>query len=371
MNDVIDITQALVAIDSQSRVSNLDIAKFIVDIIQPVASKIERLEYTDPDGQCKVSLAVQIGDGKGGLALSSHMDTVPGIDWAGDPFEARVDGDRLYGLGSCDMKGPLAATIVAAQTYTSLNVTKPLTLLLSSDEETDTQGALRIAEDSEILASVRPDYCIVAEPTDLLVVNAHKAAITFIAEAEGRAAHSSTGEGINANHMMIPFLNDMWRLYRELTETEIYMDPDFVPPYPDWNIVIDNFGSAPNVTVSKSRCTVNFRYTNRLDPATVIRKVESSAQENNVKLTYWCSGDPLFTPPDSELVQIALGITHQDKPLGVPYRTDACALASTVPCVVIGPGSYKQAHTVNEWVSIEQLYRSVDLYKSFIRTVCI
>ena len=370
MPDVVDITRSLIGLDSQSRVGNVAIADFIAGLVGPMARDVERLEYTDSGGQHKVSLVVRIGEGEGGLALSSHMDTVPGLDWPGDPFEARTDGDRLYGLGACDMKGPLAATVVAAQAYASLEVTRPLTLLLSTDEETDTEGALRIARDSKILAFVRPDYCVVAEPTDLRVANAHKAAVTFIAETEGRAAHSSTGEGINANNRMIPFLNDMRGLYTELTENEAYRDPDFEPPYPDWNIVIDNFDSAPNVTVARSRCTINFRYTDRLDPAPIIRKVEDSAQENGVALTHWSSGDPLLTPPDSPLVRLALDVAGQDRPIGVPYRTDACVLASIMPCVVLGPGSHEQAHTVDEWVSIEQLHRSVDLYQTFIRRVC-
>ena len=180
MSDVVDITRSLIELDSQSRVGNVAIADFIAGLVDPMARDVERLEYTDSGGQHKVSVVVQIGEGEGGLALSSHMDPVPGLDWPGDPFVARTDGDRLY-------------------------VTRPLTLLLSTDEETDTEGALRIARDSKILAAVRPDYCIVAEPTDLHVANAHKAAVTFIAETEGWAAHSSTGEGINANNRMIPF----------------------------------------------------------------------------------------------------------------------------------------------------------------------
>jgi acetylornithine deacetylase len=369
--DVVHISKRLIGLDSQTRVSNAAIADFISELISPVAAQIERIEYADAGGQSKVSLVAQLGEGEGGLALSAHMDTVPGLGWPTDPLEARTEGGRLYGLGACDMKGPLACTLIAALTYPTLDARRPLTLLYSSDEETDTEGARRIARDSRILASVRPEYCIVAEPTDLQVVNAHKAAVTFSATAKGRAAHSSTGEGINANNKMIPFLYDLWRLQQELTEQEAYRDPDFEPPFPDWNIVIDNFDAAPNVTVPMSHCTVNFRYTRRLDPLPIIRMVEDSARANGVGLTYWTSGGPLFTPPGAPLVPLAREVAGQRAPITVPYRTDACALSSAFPCIVFGPGSHKQAHTVNEWVSLEQLHQGVELYQRFIRRVCV
>ncbi len=370
MEDVEAIAGKLISLDSQSQVSNISIADFIEDLISPVATDIERIEYTDPGGRSKVSLVVQLGKGERGLALSGHMDTVPALEWPTEAFEPRIEDGRLYGLGACDMKGPLACTLVAARSYSTLSASKPLTLLYTTDEETDTEGARRIVRESKLLASIRPEYAIIAEPTELRVVNAHKAAITFSATAEGKAAHSSSGRGLNANIKMVPFLNDMWHLYKELMENEAYWDPGFEPPYPDWNIVIDNFGTAPNVTVPRSHCTVNFRYTHKLNPAPIVQRVEDSARTSGVELTYWSSGDPLYTPPDSPLVQLALEVLAQQEPVSVPYRTDACMLASVFPCVVLGPGSHKQAHTVNEWISLEQLHRGVEVFQRFIRKAC-
>jgi acetylornithine deacetylase len=368
--DVVDVASRLIGLDSQSHVSNVAVADYVVGLVGQAATRVERIEYADRAGLQKISIVAQFGEGRGGLALSSHMDTVPGLGWSSDPFQATAEGDRLYGLGACDMKGPLAATLVAALAYLGRGYTKPLTLLLSADEETDTEGALRIARESKILADVRPQYCVIAEPTDLRVANAHKAAVTFSATTTGRAAHSSTGQGVNANIRMIPFANDMWSLYKELTENEDYFDAHFEPPYPDWNIVIDNFDTAPNVTVPKSHVTVNFRYTPQLDPAPIIRRVEESARINGVDLDYWSSGDPLFTPADSPLVRLALELAGEREPVNVPYRTDACIFASAFPCVVYGAGSHEQAHTVDEWVSVAQLHRSVKFYEDAISRVC-
>ena len=370
MHDVETLASKLISIDSQSHVSNVTLAEFVCAYLEPFADDIENIEYTDPDGRRKVSVVARVGEGSGGLALSAHMDTVPGLGWDRDPFEAWVEDGRMYGLGAVDMKGALAATLIAARTYAGLGPSGPLTLIYTTDEETDTQGARRIVDESEVLRSVGPRYCIIAEPTNLRVVNAHKAAITFSATARGRAAHSSSGKGVNANIAMIPFINEMGKLYEELVEDEAYWDPDFEPPFPDWNITIDNHGTAANVTVPLSTCRVNFRYTRTLDPGPVMERVRESAEKAGVELESWSSGPPLYLSPDSELVQLALEVTGEQEPISVPYRTDGCMLSEAVPCIVVGPGDLRQAHTVNEWVSVEQLHQSVDLYLKFIQAVC-
>ncbi len=370
MDDVETLTRKLIAIDSQSHVSNSPLAEFVANTLAPFADEIERIEYTDPGGRHKVSLVARIGKGTGGLALSGHMDTVPGLGWDSDPLEAKVEEGRMYGLGAVDMKGAIATTLIAANTYASLGTRGPLTLIYTTDEETDTQGARSIVDESKILRSAGPRYCVVAEPTNLQVVNAHKAAITFSATARGRAAHSSSGRGLNANIAMIPFIHEMGRLYTELVEDEVYWDPSFDPPFPDWNITIDNHGTAANVTVPLSTCRVNFRYTPTLDPGPVLARVQESAERAGLELESWSSGPPLYIAPDSELVQLALEITGEQAPISVPYRTDACILSEAFPCIVVGPGDLRQAHTVNEWVSVEQLHQSVDLYLKFIQAVC-
>lgn len=369
MSEVTQLTSKLISFNSQTWTSNTELAQFISDFVNPFASEVESIDYIDSNGHPKVSLVVRIGEGQGGLALSAHLDTVPGIGWDTDPWEARIVEDRLYGLGSCDMKGPLACILLAARTYTGQE-TKPLTLLLSTDEEIDTEGAKRIATESTILESVQPEYCVIAEPTGLEVAYSHKAAITFTGETQGKAAHSSTGEGINANIKMVPFLHDMWCIYKDLTENKEYIDPEFQPPFPDWNIVVNNFDTAPNVTVPISRCTVNFRYSPRLDPKPIVRRVEESALANEVELRYWSSGNPLFTPQNSSIVRRALEATGQNAAITVPYRTDACVLQSVLPCVVVGPGGYLQAHTVNEWISINQLHEAVQIYNTLVKSVC-
>ena len=143
----------------------------------------------------------------GGIALSGHMDTVPDTGWQEDPWSARLGADGiLHGLGSTDMKGPVAAAIVAAR---ALPDSVPVTLLITTDEETTKQGARLIAQTSDLVRRVKPHGIIVVEPTALAPVRGHRSHIAFTCVATGVQAHSSTGRGRNANWELIPFLMEM------------------------------------------------------------------------------------------------------------------------------------------------------------------
>ena len=135
---------------------------------------IERIDYTDDAGVAKRALVAHRGP-MGGIALSGHMDTVPDTGWQEDPVvgASRRDG-VLHGLGSTDMKGPVAAAIVAAR---ALPERVPITLLITTDEETTKQGARLIAQRSELVRRVKPHGIIVAEPTALAPVRGHRSHI--------------------------------------------------------------------------------------------------------------------------------------------------------------------------------------------------
>ena len=148
---VVDLARELIALDSRSFVSNLPVADRVEAALH--GFDIERLDYNDDAGVAKRALVAHRG-GAGGIALSGHMDTVPDTGWQEDPWSARIDADGvLHGLGSTDMKGPVAAAIVAAR---ALPVTVPITLLITTDEETTKQGARLIAQTSELVRDVKP-----------------------------------------------------------------------------------------------------------------------------------------------------------------------------------------------------------------------
>jgi len=348
---VATLAQDLVRLDSRSALSNHAIADRIVRELD--GFEIERLEFTDPAGVSKCALAA--ARGTAGLALSGHMDTVPDTGWQDDPWSGHIEGDLLHGLGSADMKGPLAALVVAAR---ALPERVPVALLITTDEETTKQGARLIVETSALARRFAPRGILVAEPTGMVPVRGHRAHVAFTATATGVQAHSSTGEGRNANWTLLPFLADMHALFNRLRTDPALHDPAYDPPFSDFNLVLDNHGAAVNVTVPKATARIKFRYSASLDPTPVIDAVRAAAARAGVELTEAREGSPPELPASHPLIRQAAELTGHP-PRTVPFGTDASVLQSLAPCLVLGPGDMRQAHRPAEQVSLSALAAAV------------
>ncbi len=352
MIDLLELARDLVQIDSRSFISNLPVADRVEAAL--AGFDIERLDYTDPAGVAKRALVAHRGP-MGGIALSGHMDTVPDTGWQEDPWSARLDDGLMHGLGSTDMKGPVAAAIVAAG---SLPANVPITLLITTDEETTKQGARLIAQTSELVRRVKPRGIIVVEPTGMVPVRGHRSHIAFTCVATGVQAHSSTGRGRNANWDLIPFLMEMKAVFERLREDTTLQDADYTPPFSDFNVVIDNHGAAVNVTVPKATARIKFRYSAKVDPTPVLQAVYAAASRCGIQVTEAREGFPPELPIDHPLVRLC--VEEVGKPAGTaPYGTDASELQAIAPCVVLGPGDIAEAHTPTEKVRVAELTAAV------------
>lgn len=355
-NAVITLARDLVRIDSRSFISNLPVADRVEAELP--GFDIERLDYTDPAGVAKRALVAHRGPA-GGIALSGHMDTVPDTGWQEDPWSARIDADGvLHGLGSTDMKGPVAAAIIAAR---SLPATVPITLLITTDEETTKQGARLIAQTSELVRQVKPHGIVVVEPTSMAPVRGHRSHIAFTCVATGLQAHSSTGRGRNANWALIPFLMEMKSVFERLRTDTTLQDPDYTPPFSDFNVVIDNHGAAMNVTVPKATARIKFRYSAKVDPTPVLRAVHDAAGRFGIEVTEAREGFPPELPADHPLVLLCVDLVGTP-PTTAPYGTDASELQAIAPCVVLGPGDIGEAHTPTEKVRVADLVAAVPVF---------
>jgi acetylornithine deacetylase/succinyl-diaminopimelate desuccinylase-like protein len=285
---------------------------------------------------------------------------VPETGWQDDPWSARIDGDgSLHGLGSTDMKGPIAAAVVAAQTLPS---GIPVTLLITTDEETTKQGARVIAERSELVRRARPAGILVVEPTRLAPVRGHRSHIALTCVATGVQAHSSTGKGRNANWDLIPFLAEMKTIYERLRTDPTLQDPDYDPPFSDFNLVVDNHGTAVNVTVPVATARIKFRRSARVDPTPILEAVRAAASRTGVVVTEAREGNPPELPADHPLVRVC--VEEAGKPAATaPYGTDASELQAIAPCVILGPGDIGVAHTPHESVSLAALAEAVPLFQ--------
>ncbi|MEJ0019075.1 MAG: M20/M25/M40 family metallo-hydrolase [Acetobacteraceae bacterium] len=343
-------------LDSRSFISNLPVAERVEAAL--AGFDIERIDYTDAAGVAKRALVAHRGPA-GGIALSGHMDTVPDTGWQEDPWSARLDAEGImHGLGTTDMKGPVAAAIVAAL---ALPERVPITLLITTDEETTKQGARLMAERSELVRRVKPTGIIVAEPTSLAPVRGHRSHIAFTCVATGVQAHSSTGRGFNANWALLPFLMEMKVVYERLRSDTSLQDAEYDPPFSDFNLVIDNHGAAVNVTVPKATARIKFRYSAKVDPAPVLAAVYGAAERCGIAVSEAREGFPPELPAEHPLVRLCVDLVGRAAGTA-PYGTDASELQAIAPCVVLGPGSIAEAHTPTEKVRVADLAAAVPVF---------
>ena len=366
--DALELAQQLVSIDSVSRHSNAAASDLLHGVLEGAGFEVERLEYDDPDGVRKVNLVSRRGSGSGGFGLFSHNDTVPGDSWASDPFTPRREGDRLIGLGSCDMKGPLAATIEAAAAPALDTLVRPVYVVVTADEEVSGRGALQVAARSRLYRA-GPARGVVAEPTRLTPVYAHKGGAKAVVTAHGRAAHSSTGKGVNATFLIAPFLAEMARLAEEIQRDESFLNHEFVPPHNCVNVTIDDGRTRPNVTAAKTVCTLAFRPMpdDRSDDLLAI--IRERAERHGLHFK-GVRGQAFRVAPECRVVQLALQATGVERAVTVGFGTDAFAFMNDLELVVLGPGDIAQAHTEDEWISVTQLRRAVAVYGAMIDAEC-
>jgi acetylornithine deacetylase len=353
---VLRLAADLIAIDSRSSISNIPLADRVEQEL--AGFEVERLDYTDPAGVAKRALVAHRGP-RGGYALSGHMDTVPATGWDSAPWTPRLDAEGLlHGLGSVDMKGQVAAAIIAAQRAPA---EVPVTLLITADEETTKQGAALIAKQSQLARSLGLRGIVVAEPTSLVPVRGHRSHIAFTAMARGLQAHSSTGKGVNANWKLLPFLLAMQAVHDALRSDPAMQDQDYDPPFSDFNLVLDNHGTAMNVTVAKATAHIKFRYSAKVDPKPVMHAVRQAAREAGIELAEQHEGFPPELPADHPLIALAVRLAGRP-PKTAPYGTDASELQALAPCVVLGPGDVGTAHTPRECVRAQELLDAVPLF---------
>lgn len=367
--DVVQLTRDLVAYHTASLRSNAAIGDALETTLQTHGFVTERLEYIDVNGERKVSVVGQRGRGTGSLAFFSHSDTVPGTGWSRDPFEAVEENGRLIGLGCCDMKGPLAATLVAAASVDESRLKRPVLIVVTSDEENGGLGAQQVARESQLVKAAALAQAVVAEPTQMIPVYAHKGGCLMTITATGLAAHTSTGRGISANFLMIPFLTDMLELSKTLKTDPVYQNAEFDPPTNGFNLVIDDGKCATNVTAAKTICKISFRPMPQDRSDDLIAYIRSRAEAHGLAFE-WRKFDAVYTAPQSEIVQTALWATGAAQAITVPFGTDAFFLKHLCPMVVLGPGNIAQAHTDGEWIDIQQLRGSVDVYQRMIEKLC-
>lgn len=376
MPTALEYTQSMVEFDSVSSKSNVDVTNQVDDWLRQLGCDVERVEYNDAKGVPKSNVIAKIGSGTGGLAYFGHSDVVPANTWVFDehgPFEPTIKEGKLYGRGTTDMKGSVACFLAAMQTVQNQKLTAPVYFCCTADEEVGMRGAEEVVKESKLYREMveGQSRAIIGEPTMLDVVHGHKGGCSIRVTSKGRAAHSSTKEGTNANWKMIPFLAEMKALNDEMESDPKWRNEEFNPPTMTMNLGINDHTTAINITPPQSICTVYYRQMPKIDADPIFNRILKSAEEHGLEADVSFKANPFYIDPDSKFIQECLELSENKQPRTVSYGTDGAWYYELKQAVVMGPGSIAQAHTHDEWLELTEFDRGTDLYSRMISRWCL
>ncbi|MCA9290463.1 MAG: acetylornithine deacetylase [Phycisphaerales bacterium] len=366
----------LVAFDTTSDRSNLDLVAFIADYLDRPGLDVSTHHSAAGD---KATLVVRTGpaptDERDGLVLNGHLDTVPADEpeWTGNPFTLRTIDDRLVARGACDMKGfdAIAVNVMAATDPDRL--ASPLALILTYDEEVGSLGAQAFIATADVESF--PRAVLIGEPTSLRAVRMHKGHLKMRITTHGRSAHSGSPHlGHNAVHDMIPVLAALDELRRafegERVETSAFF-PDV--PNPLLGVMRIRGGTALNVIPDRCVVEVGIRLLpGQASDATIARvrcAVEDAGAPAEVEIIN--DNPPMLLDEASSVHRTLCGVLDQSTTRGVSFSSDAGWLARAgFECVLCGPGSITVAHRPDEFVPRDEMSRARTIVERLVEQCC-
>lgn len=364
---VVDLLADLIAFDTTSNRSNLPLIEFIESYLASYGVTSRRI--VDETGE-KANLYATIGpEDRPGVMLSGHTDTVPvtGQAWSVDPYKLTADGERLYGRGTADMKGFLAAVLAAVPAMVKADLAAPFHLAFSHDEEVGCLGVRSLLAD---LAQqpIRPAACLVGEPTSMRLATAHKGKIAVRLHLRGKACHSGMApEGVNAIHAAARLVN--W-VENKATEkaTEGPFDDRFAITHTTLQVGVIGGGTALNIVPQDCHLDLEIRNVPADDPETLLDELMSYAAsleakmreihpETGIRLERLSDYPGLSMDDDDSLVNFILTLLDDRTLERIGYGTEAglFQLELGIPTLVCGPGDMAQGHQPDEFVTREQL----------------
>ncbi len=352
--------------------SNLAVINQLADWCENLGMRVEILPTQSPG---KANLIATLGTGDGGLVLAGHTDTVPYDQrgWQQDPFQLREADNRLYGLGTADMKSFFTLVLETLRPLREKTFHRPLILLATADEETSMNGAQALVKAGQPKAR----YALIGEPTGLRPARLHKGIMMESIRLHGHSGHSSNpalgNSALEGMHKVISHLLD-WR-----TELQTqYHNPLFAVPVPTLNLGHIHGGDNPNRICGECELQIDLRPLPGMAihelRAILSEKVQQAVAETGLqaKLTPLFSGiDAMETPAHSALVQ-ALEKLSGHSAQAVAFATEAPYLNQLgMETVILGPGHIEQAHQPNEFLALENINPMLKLLEQLIWQFCL
>ncbi|HEG0622158.1 TPA: acetylornithine deacetylase [Yersinia enterocolitica] len=340
--------------------------------IQPVPDTRHKFNLLASIGENSVGKKSS-GEGSGGLLLAGHTDTVPYDEgrWTRDPFTLTEHDNKLYGLGTADMKGFFAFILDAVRDIDASTLSKPLYILATADEETTMAGARYFAASTQL----RPDFAIIGEPTSLQPVRAHKGHISNAIRITGQSGHSSDpARGVNAIDLMHESITELMKLRTTLQER--YNNPAFAIPYPTMNFGHINGGDAANRICACCELHMDIRPLPGLTLSDLDELMTEALAPVSARWPGRLSIDQLHPPipgyecpTDHHMVGVIEELLGERTAV-VNYCTEAPFIQQICPTLVLGPGSINQAHQPDEFIDMAFIEPTRELIGQLVDHFC-
>ncbi|MEZ5477217.1 MAG: acetylornithine deacetylase [Thiolinea sp.] len=367
------ILQDLIAFNTVSSQSNLQLIEYAADLLSDLGA---RCHWVHDDSDRKANLFATLGpEGDGGIVLSGHSDVVPvaGQAWSTDPFVLHEAGGRLYGRGTCDMKGFIAATLAIAPEYAARELRRPVHFSFTYDEETGCLGAQQLIE---VLRQqqLRPAVAIVGEPTEMRIIEGHKGCYKYTTTFTGLEGHGSLPDlAVNAVEYAVRYISRLMAL-REEVKAMAPADSRFQPPWTTLQIGRIAGGQTHNIVAGHCAVDWEMRPVQPGDASyikqhiqtycadTLLPAMRAIAPQADIATQVLAEVEGLQPVPDNEARQIVSELTGQASTDVVAFGTEAGLFQQLgLSVVVCGPGSIQQAHKPDEYLSLEQLQACLDM----------
>lgn len=366
-DDTIEILTQLIAFPSVSSESNMPLIDWAAEYL---ASHGARIDVTHDATGTKGNLFATFGpEGDGGIILSGHSDVVPaeGQDWSSDPFTLRLDDDKYYGRGACDMKGFIACAMALAPRLVTAKLNRPLHIALSYDEETGCLGApVMLAGLAK--QGLYPSICIVGEPTGMRLINGHKGCCECQTRFTGLEGHGSMPDaGVNAAEYAVRYVTELMAIADQLRARAPDGSP-FDPPWTTINIGRIAAGVATNVIPNRALVDWEFRPVTDSDYSYVHRRIgdytanvllpQMQARHPSARIELETIAEVVGLEPeiDGAAEKLVAALTGANTAGTVPFGTEAGLFRGYgISTVVCGPGEIAQAHKPDEYVTVQQL----------------
>ncbi|MDH3354946.1 MAG: acetylornithine deacetylase [Chromatiales bacterium] len=376
---ILEMIATLIAIPSVSSVNplydsgNRKVIDQLAEWLAELGFDIEIIELSDHPQ--KANLIATLGSGTGGLVLSGHTDTVPFNEelWNSNPFKVVEREQRLYGLGTADMKSFFALVIEAIRDLKAADLNEPLIILATADEESSMAGARELAR----LGRPKARHAVIGEPTSLRPINAHKGMMMEAIHLLGRSGHSSDPSyGISALEGMHNVMTTI-KTWRDELQRE-YRDERFALPVPTLNLGHIHGGDNPNRICGHCELHIDLRPLPGMDinelQNSLKKQIEESIKDSGLTLNieHLFGGIPAMeTPSSTAIVQAAEKLTGYSAE-SVAFGTEGPFLQQLgMDTIILGPGDIAQAHQPDEYLGLNQFNPGVTLIRELVKQFCI